>query len=717
MNTNSPRDFLSFLSSCLLLIAFVTLLASCGGGGGGGDVVVDDPDQEGAGWITLESPDVSGSSYSTDSPTVTLAGGAFISPTWWSCCSGSASDTGVTVTWANTTTGMSGRAYQFVIYSCFFSSCYPGYHIWHATIDLALGENLITVTATDPSGSLGRTRITVTRTPDTTPPTVSSTTPQNGAAGVSTSTALEIRFSEPMDAASISTSTILLKDAANIPVSGNVNSAGGVATFTPAANLAESMSYTTTVTAGVKDVSGNALAAPYIWTFTTGPAPDLTPPSVSSTSPEDGGTCVPTETAVSATFSKPVSYSTLNTSTFLLKDALNNPVSGTVGLDYTGTAYFHPTDPLANSTSYTGTLTTGITDLSGNHLASDYLWRFTTQPEGSGTWTPTSGTGAPSPRTGHTAVWTGSQMIVWGGGYGDGARYDPTNDSWSPVSTVGAPEARTGNVAVWTGSRMIVWGGVRPGAFLNSGALYDPATDTWSPMSTAGAPSARQLATAVWTGTEMIVWGGAAGGGPFGDGARYNPSTNTWSAISTSGAPSPRSGHTAVWTGSAMLVWGGGTENTGGIYTPSSNSWAAIPLTNAPSARSAHSAVWTGNEMIVWGGSDGIHPLGSGARFDPSSNSWQPMAALCGPLARYGHIAVWNGTEMLVWGGGQANGPHYSAGGRYNPGTDTWQSTRVIGMPGGRIGHTGIWGGNGLIVWGGQDVFATKLNSGGRYQP
>lgn len=673
MNTNSPRDFRSFLSNCLLLIAFVTLLASCGGGGGGGEVVVDDPDQEGVGWISLTSP-VSGPGYSTDSDTVTLAGGAFISPTWWRCCSGSATDTGVTVTWTNATTGMSGSAYQTLTYICFLSSCSPGTHSWQATIDLAPGENLIAVTATDPSGNLGRARITVTRTPDTTPPTVLSTTPQNGAAGVSTNTALEIRFSELMDSTSINASTILLKDAADNPVSGNVSYAGNVATFKPAANLAESMSYAATVTTGVKDVSGNVLATPYLWTFTTGPAPDLTPPSVSSTSPQDGGTCVPTETTVSASFSKPISASTLNPSTFLLKDALNNPVSGTVSLDDTGAAYFHPDNPLANSTSYTATLTPGVMDLSGNHLASDYLWRFTTRPAGSGTWTPTSNTGAPSPRAGHSAV--------------------------------------------WTGSRMLIWGGAKPGAYLNSGALYDPATDTWSPMSTAGAPSPRQLATAVSTDTEMIVWGGAgAGDVALGDGARYNPATNTWSAISATGAPSPRTGHTAVWSGSAMIVWGGSAGNTGGIYTPSSNSWSAISLTNAPSARSAHSAVWIGDKMIIWGGREGASPLDSGARFDPSSNSWQPTATLCAPLARYDHIAVWNGTEMLVWGGGQANGPHYSAGGRYNPATDAWQPIPVIGMPGGRIGHTGIWDGNGLIVWGGQDVFATRLNSGGRYHP
>jgi N-acetylneuraminic acid mutarotase len=714
-NTNSQRVNHYFFK-LFFLIAIVALVAACGGGGGGDDGAVEDPDQVGAGWITITYP-VSGPSYSTGSPTVTLAGEAFISPTWWRCCSGSATDTGVTVTWTNATTGMSGSANQSLTYICLFGSCLPGTHSWRATIDLAFGDNLITVTATDPSGNLGRQRITVVRTTDITPPTVISTIPENGATGVSTNSSVEIKFSELMDPTSLNAFTIVLKDSSNNTISGSVSYAGGVATYTPAASLSGSMLYTAAVTTGAKDVSGNALVAAYLWTFTTGPAPDMAPPSVSSTSPDDGATCVPTETAVSASFSEPISLPTLNTNTFLLKDALNNPVSGIVALDYTGAGYFHPINPLSNATSYTGTLTTDLSDLSGNHLALNYLWTFTTQPAGSGNWNSTSSTGAPSSRTGHTAVWTGTQMIIWGGGYGDGARYDPVTNSWSPVSNVGAPESRTGHVAVWSGTKMIIWGGVRPGAYLNSGAIYDPDTDTWSPMSSLGAPTPRQLSTAVWAGTEMIVWGGTNGTMVFGDGARYNPSTNTWSTLSASGAPSARYGHTAVWSGSAMLVWGGSNLNSGGIYTPSSDSWAAIPLTNAPSARSSHSAVWTGQAMIIWGGYDGNNPLGSGARFNPSSNSWQPIATLCEPLARYGHIGVWNGTEMFVWGGGKANGPHYSAGGRYNPSTNTWQSIPVIGAPGGRMGHTGIWDGNGVIVWGGRDALGTYLDSGGRYLP
>ena len=95
-------------------------------------------------------------------------------------------------------------------------------------------------------------------------------------------------------------------------------------------------------------------------------------------------------------------------------------------------------------------------------------------------------------------------MIVWGGGtatrffpefLNTGGRYDPATDSWRPTSTLNAPSARSGHSAVWTGHEMIVWGGgtlsfVPP---FNTGGRYDPATDSWRPTSTQNAPSERAL--------------------------------------------------------------------------------------------------------------------------------------------------------------------------------------------------------------------------------
>jgi hypothetical protein len=184
------------------------------------------------------------------------------------------------------------------------------------------------------------------------------------------------------------------------------------------------------------------------------------------------------------------------------------------------------------------------------------------------------------------------------------------NNTWTATSILNAPAGRFGHTAVWTGTEMIVWGGGTGNRGFNNGGRYNPSTDSWRSMSTAGAPIAG--GAAVWTGTEMIVWGASAGG-------RYNPVTNTWTATSTTNAPTYRNAHTAVWTGTEMIVWGGVDAfgfalNTGGKYNPSTNSWTAITTTNAPTARTMHTAAWTGSEMIIWGGWDGLSTILSTGR-------------------------------------------------------------------------------------------------------
>jgi len=108
------------------------------------------------------------------------------------------------------------------------------------------------------------------------------------------------------------------------------------------------------------------------------------------------------------------------------------------------------------------------------------------------TWDNGSLDDLPEGRTAHSAVWTGSVMVVWGGrtnnnagGYGlnSGGRYDPTTDSWASTSMVGAPAVRSDHVAVWTGTQMLIWGGLGLTTYTDTGARYDPLTDTWTAMS------------------------------------------------------------------------------------------------------------------------------------------------------------------------------------------------------------------------------------------
>jgi hypothetical protein len=344
----------------------------------------------------------------------------------------------------------------------------------------------------------------------------------------------------------------------------------------------------------------------------------------------------------------------------------------------------------------------------------------------SDSWTRTSvGPNVPSPRYGHTAVWTGTEMIVWGGSYdgapylNTGGRYSPLTDTWMPTSIgINAPTARSYHSAVWTGTQMIVWGGASDLGYLNTGGRYAPSTNSWVPTSVAAnVPVARYFQSAVWTGTRMIIWGGSQ---TFymNSGAQYDPVADTWAPTSTGpNVPSTRRGHTAVWTGSEMIVWGGGNSlsvfNTGGRYDPNTDTWLATSVgTNAPAACSGHTAVWTGTQMIVWGGSayDTV-----GRRYDPASDAWTLASTLNAPAGRRFHTAVWTGTEMIVWGGENSQGRFFSSGGRYRPDTDSWAPTSTMNIPAGRYGHTAVWTGAEMIVWGG--FGGAQFNTGGRYDP
>lgn len=337
------------------------------------------------------------------------------------------------------------------------------------------------------------------------------------------------------------------------------------------------------------------------------------------------------------------------------------------------------------------------------------------------TWTPTDTATAPSARYEHTAIWTGTEMIVWGG-YGPGGmlitggRYDPSTDTWTATSTVSVPEPRVAYTAVWTGSEMIIWGGYFSFSnYSSDGGRYNPMTDTWVPTSNLNAPNARGAHTAVWTGNEMIIWGGYDDLDDMSSGSRYNPSTDTWTPTSTSNAPSPRSSHIAVWTGSEMIVWGGNSLLTGGRYFPLTDSWVATSTLNAPDARYyGPTAVWTGSEMIIWGGYGTSGLLSSGGRYDPSTDGWTPTSITDAPDARASHTAVWTGAEMIIWGGYDF-ASDLNTGGRYNPSTDTWASggTNTTTAPSARDSHTAVWTGNEMIVWGGYG--SAPLDTGGSY--
>lgn len=203
-------------------------------------------------------------------------------------------------------------------------------------------------------------------------PFVVSTDPTNNAAGVALNKVVSALFSTPMDAATLNNSSFYIKQGLNA-VSGTIGYSGSTVTFTPTSNFLAGTVYTCTITTGAKNLAGTGLANDYTWSFTT-----LTPlaPTVISTDPANNETNVVLNKTITATFSVPMDPTTINNSTFTLKNGTTT-VAGSLG--YSGSSLaFIPTTNLQPGTVYTATITTGAKNLAGTPLASNYVWTFTT---------------------------------------------------------------------------------------------------------------------------------------------------------------------------------------------------------------------------------------------------------------------------------------------------------------------------------------------------
>jgi len=209
------------------------------------------------------------------------------------------------------------------------------------------------------------------------PPTVLSVSPPNASVGVCSNSVVTATFSEAMNGASITTGTFTVTPG----VSGTIthDASNTIFTFTPSSPLAISALYTATITTGVRDLFGNALASDFVWSFTTAANGCNPPPTVVSVTPPNASNGICSNSVVTATFSEAMNASTVNTTTFMVTPG----VSGTITHDASNTIFaFTPSSPLAISTVYTATITTGAQDLFGNALASNFVWSFTTAANG-----------------------------------------------------------------------------------------------------------------------------------------------------------------------------------------------------------------------------------------------------------------------------------------------------------------------------------------------
>lgn len=225
-----------------------------------------------------------------------------------------------------------------------------------------------------------------------------------------------------------------------------------------------------------------------------------------------------------------------------------------------------------------------------------------------------------APRSGQVAAWTGKEVVIQGGSsccehesalFADGAAYDPVTDTWRQLPL--PPDGqRSEAIAVWTGTQMIVWGGVGDHGLLSDGLAYSPDPNKWDSID--AAPIAGRVGmAAVWTGDEVVVWGGSAlshGLSLFDDGAAFNPISEQWRHVGTSPL-SARRDMASVVVSDEVVLWGGSLTDTfegtgepasdGAIYHPAEDAWTTLEDVDI-SPRVGPAAVWTGSEIIIWGG-------------------------------------------------------------------------------------------------------------------
>lgn len=321
-----------------------------------------------------------------------------------------------------------------------------------------------------------------------------------------------------------------------------------------------------------------------------------------------------------------------------------------------------------------------------------------------------SGSTAPLPAApipalnGSAVVWTGTEVIVWGGlvddgsccSYShDGAAFDPTAGTWRQIAP--PPDGVANGVVVWTGSEMIVFSSGNPDTV---SAAYDPATNTWRLITNPPVPGS----VALWIGDAVVFLGDVEdpGGVVSGSGFAYAPATDVWRRL----ADGPW-GLPATWTGTTIIVVTDTDAVTGtrlAGYDPATDTWRVLE------------GVHAGDQPVVLpdqGGAAAIVALLSGAAGTPVGlldDRGNAIGELAGrpeelasspclePPGNTGCIFVRSaratavGGEVLVWYG--------EDGWAFDPAAQTWRSLALDGRRPTWDGTEVVAAGDLLFVWG-----------------
>lgn len=307
---------------------------------------------------------------------------------------------------------------------------------------------------------------------------------------------------------------------------------------------------------------------------------------------------------------------------------------------------------------------------------------------------------APIANLRHTSgVWTGTEMIVWGGFGGDGQRsgvgaaFNLAVGTWrvlAPAPIAGRSEA----AMVWTGTEMLVWGGfIGDDRSVDDGAAYNPVTDTWRLLPSAPATMGNRLTSMIWTGDEAIIVSVAA--------AAYNPVTDSWRRL----ADPPAYGYPASSAGDSVIV----TSEDGVLlmrYDLTADSWSVKNI-------GAHV------ELVVEPGRDGrivVISSATGAPIKLLDIHGDPVAelpAFPGDPGLFGDSigasGWWVGDEVVFWiWTGEFPNEHEQMW-ALNLTTQTWRQLDDTPM----IEPAVVVAGDVLLAWGGSGPGGAPIDAAG----
>jgi YD repeat-containing protein len=217
------------------------------------------------------------------------------------------------------------------------------------------------------------------QTADNTSPFVTGTSPVNGDTNVPTNAAFTVQFSKPMDPATLTPNLIVLQDTfSNQIATGTVqvDATNTSASFIPNPPLLVGRTYLVTLSAGLQDLSGNALVGQTFF-FTTAFAQDTDVPHLVASSPTDGASNIPTNSLIVLQFNEPLNI--ISASSNVQVFAGGQAVPGGIALsDANRRVTFTPAAPLAANTLHNVTIGPGITDLGGNIIDNPGSFSFQT---------------------------------------------------------------------------------------------------------------------------------------------------------------------------------------------------------------------------------------------------------------------------------------------------------------------------------------------------